>query len=70
MAKNKELNEVTRTGLYWPGKRTEVERICLPFQVVETVNISRATREEAPLLAGLPPEPLFEQAWADGKGTS
>ena len=37
---------------------------------VHLVNISRATREEAPLLAGLPPEPLFEQAWADGKGTS
>ena len=28
-------NEVKRTGLYWPGKRTEVERILLPFQVVE-----------------------------------
>jgi len=44
-------NEVKRTGLYWPGKRTEVERVALPFQVVETVNVSRATREEAPLFA-------------------
>jgi len=49
---NKELNQVTRTGLYWPGKRTEVERVALPFQVVETVNVSRATREELPLFAG------------------
>ncbi len=44
-------NEVKRTGLYWPGKRTQVQRVALPFQVVETVNVSRATREEAPLFA-------------------
>jgi adenine specific DNA methylase Mod len=50
----------TRTELVWPGKRTQVERIALPFQVVETVNQSRATRERTPLLAGLPPPPLFE----------
>jgi DNA modification methylase len=50
----------TRTELVWPGKRTQVERIALPFQVVETVNQSRATREWTPLLAGLPPPPLFE----------
>ena len=50
----------TRTELVWPGKRTEVERIALPFQVVETINQSRATREETPLLAGLPAPPLFE----------
>jgi len=52
MANSKKTeNEVKRTGLYWPGKRTEVERVALPFQVVETVNVSRATREEAPLFA-------------------
>ncbi len=50
----------TRTELVWPGKRTQVERIALPFQVVETVNQSRATREREPLLSGLPPPPLFE----------
>jgi len=43
--------EVTRTELVWPGKydengkRREVERISLPFQVIERVNESRATRE-------------------------
>jgi len=53
MANSKKAeNEVKRTGLYWPGKRTEMERVALPFQVVETVNVSRATREELPLLAG------------------
>lgn len=41
----------TRTELVWPGKRTEIERIALPFQVVETINQSRATREETPMLA-------------------
>ena len=33
-------------GLYWKGKRTEVERIALPFQTVEMINESRATREK------------------------
>jgi DNA modification methylase len=52
----------TGTELVWEGKRTQVERIPLPFQVIETINQSRATREQAPLLAGLPPPPLFESA--------
>lgn len=52
--------------LIWEGKKDEqgrrrpVERIALPFQVAETINQSRATRERMPLLAGLPPPPLFE----------
>lgn len=50
----------TRTELVWPGKRTQVERVALPFQVVETFNQSRATREQTPLFAGLPTPPLFE----------
>jgi len=43
--------EITRTELVWPGKynedgtRKEVSRVSLPFQVIETVNESRATRE-------------------------
>lgn len=43
--------EITRTELIWPdkynedGTRKEVPRISLPFQVIETVNESRATRE-------------------------
>ncbi|MGH9070631.1 MAG: DNA methyltransferase [Acidimicrobiales bacterium] len=42
--------EITRTELVWPGKydengkRREVERVSLPFQVIERVNESRATR--------------------------
>lgn len=50
----------TRTELVWPGKRTQVDRVALPFQVVETINQSRATREQTPMLAGLPAPPLFE----------
>jgi len=34
------------TGLYWQGKKTDVERISLPFQTIETINESRATREK------------------------
>lgn len=43
--------DITRTELVWPGKydeegrRTEVGRVSLPFQVIERVNESRATRE-------------------------
>ena len=43
--------DITRTELVWPGKynedgtRKEVPRVSLPFQVIETVNESRATRE-------------------------
>ncbi len=55
----------TGTELVWEGKRTQVERVPLPFQVIETINQSRATREQTPLLAGLPPLPLFEGKPAD-----
>ena len=43
--------QITRTELVWPGKynadgtRREVPRVNLPFQVIETINESRATRE-------------------------
>lgn len=43
--------DITKTELIWPGKynedrtRREVPRVNLPFQVIETVNVSRATRE-------------------------
>lgn len=43
MTKNR--NEVTSTELVWPGKRTEVERVILPFQTVETVNKPRVNPE-------------------------
>ena len=45
------MHRVTRTELVWPGKYTEdgtlkeVPRVSLPFQVIERVNESRATRE-------------------------
>jgi len=45
------MMRVTRTELVWPGKYNddgtlkEVPRVSLPFQVIETVNESRATRE-------------------------
>ena len=43
--------DITRTELVWPGKynengtRKEVPRVSLPFQVLETIYESRATRE-------------------------
>ena len=44
--------DITKTELVWPGKYNEdgtlkeVPRVNLPFQVIETINESRATREE------------------------
>ena len=43
--------EINKTELVWSGKYNEdgtlkeVPRVSLPFQVIETVNESRATRE-------------------------
>ena len=43
--------DITRTELVWPGKYSEdgtlkeAPRVSLPFQVIETVNESRASRE-------------------------
>jgi len=43
--------DTTKPELLWPGKYNEdgtlneVPRVSLPFQVIETVNESRATRE-------------------------
>ncbi len=45
--------EINRTELVWPGKYNEdgtlkeVPRVSLPFQVIERVNESRASREAA-----------------------
>lgn len=58
--------------LEWDGKPTEVERLSLPFQTVETINQSRATRDRdsGSLLAGKgsdsdhPPNQLI---WGDNK---
>jgi len=41
-----ERQEPTGVELVWPGKRTTVERIALPFQTIETVNEGRAARED------------------------
>jgi adenine-specific DNA-methyltransferase len=47
--------EVTKTELVWPGKFNEdgtlkeAPRVNLPFQVIETINESRASRETATL---------------------
>jgi len=46
---NKKLNGIDKTGLYWPEKRTEVEKVILPFQTVETVNESKKDRDNLAL---------------------
>jgi len=44
-AMNEEKCKDMPTGLYWKGKKTEVGRVVLPFQTIETINESRATRD-------------------------
>ncbi len=45
------LRRVTKVELVWPGKynedgtRKEIPRVSLPFQVIETINGSRASRK-------------------------
>jgi len=58
--------------LEWDGKPTEVERLSLPFQTVETINQSRATRDRdsGSLLAsqgGDPNQPPNQLIWGDNK---
>lgn len=58
--------EELKTGLYWEGKRTDIERISLPFQTIETINESRATREELkkmPLARGMGMDKAEETGW-------
>ena len=58
--------DVTKTELVWPGKYNEdgtlkeVPRVNLPFQVIETVNESRATREAQTKTKGLPLFDVYE----------
>lgn len=47
MAKNNNNNQlIDKTELAWPGKRKEVERVELPFQTIETINLPRGVRQE------------------------
>ena len=68
--------DITKTQLVWPGKYDddgtlkEVPRVNLPFQVIETVNESRATREakrkQQPLLFDIyegTEGDTFEEGW-------
>ncbi len=53
-----------RVELVWPGKRTEVERVRLPFQVIERVNdVSRSREGQAPMLTGAADLPDW---WPEG----
>jgi DNA modification methylase len=57
--------------LEWDGKPTQVERLSLPFQTVETINESRATRERdaGSLLRATPEETPWRNQliWGDNK---
>lgn len=46
MPKKQEPQPIDKTELVWPGKRKEVERVELPFQTIETINLPRGGRQE------------------------
>jgi adenine-specific DNA-methyltransferase len=62
--------EITKTKLVWPGKYNEdgtlkeVPRVSLPFQVIEAVNESRATREAQKL----PQQSSLFEVWEGKEG--
>ncbi len=61
---------VPKLGLYWPDKRTVVDKTVLPFQVVETVNESKADRDQYALFrqSGEPvPGWRNKLIWGDNK---
>jgi len=66
-------NNNQKLELRWKGKRTEVERIVLPFQVVETINEPRVgERKQAELLSRQMPKWWLEGwknklIWGDNK---
>jgi len=47
MPKDKNNFKITKTELVWPGKRTKVEPVKLPFQTIETINLPRGRRQES-----------------------
>ena len=46
MPRKQEIQPTDKTELIWPGKRKEVERVELPFQTIETINLPRGQRQE------------------------
>jgi len=46
MTKDNNNQPVDKTELVWPGKRREVERVELPFQTIETINLPRGARQD------------------------
>jgi adenine-specific DNA-methyltransferase len=44
--RKKEEQSINKTELIWPGKRKEVERVELPFQTIEILNLPRGSRQE------------------------
>jgi len=44
-AERLDRGDLVAVRLEWDGKPQQVERLVLPFQTVETINESRATRE-------------------------
>ena len=66
MALETDRSPYTRTELVWAGKRTQVERVALPFQRVETVNAPRGGDLFSTLTPGPSREPVGAPAVAVG----
>ena len=64
MKKKQDIQPIDRTELIWPGKRKEVERVELPFQTIETINLPRGVRQEELFgKEGWPASRSFSEGW-------
>lgn len=65
-----DYSKVSKVELVWPNKRTDVERVRLPFQTVEVINESKADREKNLLFRGRGEDPggwRNKLIWGDNK---
>ncbi len=66
MTKNNNNNQpIDKTEIVWPGKRKEVERVSLPFQVIETINAPRGARQKEMFNNNTPADWKNRLIWGD-----
>ncbi len=65
MVQHRDNRTVDKTELIWPGKRKEVERVELPFQTIETINLPRGVRQEELFSTGAPEGWKNRLIWGD-----
>ena len=63
--RNNNNQPIDKTELVWPGKRKEVERVELPFQTIETINLPRGMRQQEELFGAKAGDWKNRLIWGD-----